>query len=196
MSGSRMDTRRWTPEDLLIIRRDYDQTHSSCQRMAIRFNVTTNAVSKIVTRLGLRRIRRIRWTRRDEERLRELISKHTVDEAVALFSKRTRCAVVMKAKKIKLSLRERSEWYTMMEVAELLGMDPNAAKARFNDGRLKAVPHDSTHPPRKGHSGVWHVSKEDLVDYIRTYPEDLVGRNVDIVTLIDILVGINYKYPG
>ena len=109
--------------------------------------------------------------------------------------KRSRVAVLVKAKKLKLPKNNRDGWYTEQDVAEILGMASRTVQGRIKEGLLTATSHDSTRPPRKGKSAPWHISKASLVNYIRTYPKDLVGRNVDIIVIVDLLSGVKYDSP-
>ena len=42
-------------------------------------------------------------------------------------------------------------------------------------------------PPERGKR---HIKRNALRRFIRTYPEELLGRNVDMVQLVEILAGI------
>ena len=179
----------WTSEEEGIIRERFDQSYESVCRLALLFDVTPCAVSHHVTWMGLRIIRRRRWSPREEEELERLLSNHTIDEVIVL-SRRSYNGVIIKAKRIKLSKNHRDGWFTQEETAKILGMSDKTVGNRIQQGILAAVPHDSTKPPRRGKSAPWHISKKALVDYIRAYPDDLQGRNVDMVLLVDILAGI------
>ena len=37
---------------------------------------------------------------------------------------------------------------------------------------------------------MWHIAEKDLRAYIRRYPEELNGRNVDLIAIVEILAGI------
>lgn len=134
------------------------------------------------------------WSLESERKLEELLSNYTIDQ-VAEKLHRTRIAIIVKSKKLGISRNVRDGWYTEQEVASILGMDPKSVRRRILAGSLVAVPHNSDKLPRKGKSAPWHISKENLVRYIRRCPEDLQGRDVDMVLIVDILVGIKTNIP-
>lgn len=185
-------TRQWTSEDRGVVRERFDQTYASICRLATMFGVTPNAVSELVSRMGLRVVRRKRWSPSEEEKLESLLSNHTIDEVVKL-TRRSYNSIVVKSKRLGLGKNHRDGWYTQMEVAEILGMSDKTVNTRMQRGQIAFVPHDSSRLPRKGKSAPWHITKDSLVDYIRRYPEELQGRNVDMVLLVDILVGVKIR---
>ena len=44
------------------------------------------------------------------------------------------------------------------------------------------VPQDPMHR-------TWHIDQRDLKTIIRRYPQDLDGRNVDLITIVGLLAG-------
>ena len=192
VSNSRA-VKHWTDEELDSIRVAFDQSYRSVEVLAKRFGVSPNAVSHMVDRMGIRIVKRRRWSQRDEERLEEMLSEYSVDE-VARRTGRSLIAIVVKAKRMKLVSNHRSEWYTSQDTAALLGMNSSTVVNRIKAGTLKASAHNSLHPPRKGLSGAWHIHRDDLKDYVQRHPEDLQGRNVDMLLLVDLLCGVKAKY--
>ena len=190
-AGAKVHT--WTNDEKGIIRETFDQSYSSVCRLAQRFGVTPNALSELISRMGLRVVRRRRWSPREEKRLEELLANHSVDEVVKI-TKRSYTAVLVKAKKLHLAKNNREGWYTEEDVAQIFGMSGKTVTNRIEKGLLTAMPHDSSRPPRKGKSAPWHISKESLIGYIRKYPEDLQGRNVDMICLVDVLAGVQTGY--
>jgi len=189
----RHDNHPWSEQDKETIRVMFDQTYASECRIATLLNVTPNAVNHMVNRMGFRKIKRRSWTEKDEERLEELLSQYSIDE-VARRTKRSMVAIVVKAKRMGISANHRSEWYTAQDAATVMGMNSSTVANRIKAGTLKASPHNSLHPPRKGISGAWHIHREDLKDYIQRHPEDLQGRNVDMILLVELLCGIKSAY--
>ena len=61
--------------------------------------------------------------------------------------------------------------------------------------RIKASPHNDTIPTQAG-KAAWHIGQNDLRDYIRRYPEDLTGHNIDVGQLVNVLVGVKYDVPS
>ena len=80
---------------------------------------------------------------------------------------------------------DRDGWYTLNETCEILGKDAAWIIKRIENGALKATRRNLN--PKTGH---WHIERKDLRDFIRKYPEDLTGRNVGLVQIVEILTGI------
>ncbi|MBA7471828.1 hypothetical protein ES707_07140 [subsurface metagenome] len=39
----------------------------------------------------------------------------------------------------------------------------------------------------------WHIEEHDLVQFIRKHPQELVGCNIDIIMIVELLAGIINK---
>ena len=74
-----------------------------------------------------------------------------------------------------------------------MGVDHKWLQVRIDSGALMATHHDGTRP---GPTGLrkWHIKQADLRSFVRRYPEELNGRNVDLILLVELLVGI--QPPG
>jgi len=73
---------------------------------------------------------------------------------------------------------------------EILGHDHKWVQRRIDSGALKATYHFDHRPSQLGGSA-WHIAEADLKYFIKTYPEELVGCNIDIITIVDIISGVN-----
>ena len=98
-------------------------------------------------------------------------------------------SVVVMAKRINAPRRYREGWFTKKEVCEILAHDHKWVQARIDSGALEATYHYEERPTQKGMSA-WHIQEHDLVRYIRKYPQDLVGCNIDIIMIVELLAGI------
>ena len=180
---------RWTEEEREVVRRDYRQTHKSRRELAAKLGVTEYAVAGQVSRMGLgKRTDRRPWTPEEDERLRELIPQKSATR-IAKILHRSINAVTVRAKRLRESQRVRDGWYTKREVSEILGMDHKWVQRRIDAGRLKATWHHGRQPRQNG-GGSWHIEEKDLKRFIRRYPHELNGRNVDLVQVVGILAGI------
>jgi len=98
-------------------------------------------------------------------------------------------SVVVRMKRLHLSRRVRDGWYTKREVCEILGMDHKWVQRRIDSGALKAEPHDPESPlPKKNGGSCWHITEKDLAKFIVHHPQELNGRNVDLIIVVDLLV--------
>lgn len=188
MNGKR---HRWTDEELEIIRRDYQHTNRSRDELAIRLRVTKYAVAGQVRRMGLARHRGKTWSDSDNKRLLILLETYCPEE-VARRMHRSVSSIVGQAKRLGVRRRARNSWFTEKDVSEILGQTAKWVRKRIDTGQIVATYHNGHHPSTKGLS-MWHIDEADLRDYIRTYPQELMGRNVDMIMIVDILAGVSDK---
>lgn len=191
--GGQANKHRWTEEEREIVRRDYDGTNASAARIAQQLGVTFYGVKGQVQRLGvakrsMRNGYRRPWDEEQDAQLADLINRYSVT-TVARRLRRTPASVVVRAKRLGLSRRYRDGWYTKREVCEILGMDHKWVQARIDAGHLKASWHHGNKPQRNV-LAAWHINEKDLRKFIRRYPHDLNGRNVDLVQIVEILAGL------
>ena len=187
--GGSRPKHQWTEEERAIIRRDYQGTLSSRAELAGRLGVTPFAVAGQVARLGMsKRDNRRAWTPEEDRYLLENMNKFSC-YTVARHLGRSINAVVIRSKRLGISLRARDGWFTKNDVCEILGVDHKWIQRRIESGHLKATFHYMRRPSKIGGT-CWHIKESDLKKYIRTYPQELTGRNVDIVMIVDILAGV------
>lgn len=192
--GGSAPKHRWTEEERDIIRREYAQTHESKRRIAAKLSlmtgerITANGVAGQIQRMGIAKSTSRRpWTPEEDETLRELIHRFATI-TIAKRMKRSLNAVEVRAKRLGIKRRYRDGWYTKREVAEILGVDHKKVRAWMDAGKIKASYHHG-HKPQKNGSGAWHFAEKDLASFIRCYPDELNGRNVDLIAIVDILTG-------
>lgn len=179
----------WTDDEREIVRRDYRHTHRSARELGARFGRSEFAVRGLVSRMGLcgHRNRRA-WSDAEDERLRALMERYAT-LTVARRMRRSVCSVVTRAKRLGISRRSRFGWYTKTEVCLVLGVDHHWLQRRIDSGALPATWHNGRRP-EWGSNASWHIAQEDLRCYIRQYPEELNGRNLDVVQVVEILAGL------
>ena len=183
---------KWTDEERDIIRRDYKHTHKSRQELAARLGVTEFGVAGQISTMGIAKSDDRRpWTPQEKEKLANLIPRYCV-RVIARMMHRSLNSVVVMATRINTSRLVREGWFTKREVCEILGHDHKWAQARIDSGALKATYHYGKRPTQKGMSA-WHIEEADLVQFIRKYPQELVGCNIDIIMIVELLAGIINK---
>ncbi len=179
----------WTDDERDIIRKDYRHTRKSRRELAVRLGVTENAVAGQISMMGIAKSTdRCPWTAKEEEKLARLIHRYCV-RAIARMMHRSINSVVVKSKRINVSSLHREGWFTKREVSEILAHDHKWVQLRIDSGALKATYHYESRPTKTGMSA-WHIQEEDLVKYIRKYPQELMGCNIDIIMIVELLVGI------
>lgn len=184
---------QWTEEEDELLRREYQQTHESRDHLALKLGLSVNQVHHRLAKLGLlKKTDRVtyRWTPAEVARLEKLMEQGKNVEQIAKLMNRSPNAITTYAHRhLHLSFRDRNSWYTKKEVCEILGVDHKWVQRRIDSGALKASWHHG-HEPQKNGSGAWHIEGDDLATFIRTYPEDLNGRNVDLVSIVSLIAGL------
>ena len=179
----------WSDEERDIIRRDYKHTHKSRRELAARLGVTEYGVAGQISNMGIAKSddRRL-WTPQEKEKLARLIPQYC-PRRIARMMHRSLNSVVVMAKRINAPRRYREGWYTKREVCEILAHDHKWVQARIDSGALEATYHYEQRPTQKGMSA-WHIEEADLVQFIRKHPQELVGCNIDIIMIVELLAGI------
>jgi len=180
---------KWTEEERLIVRRDYKGTHASAKEIGDRLGVSFLAVRGQVLRMGITFQDRHYWTPKQDEQLRTLMPRYA-PRRVAHMMHRSLNSVVVRAKRLGISRRTRDGWYTKQDVCEILGVDHKWLQRRIDSGALKARYHYPYHKPGILGMACWEIDEKDLVRYIRRYPQELIGRNVDIIQIVELLAGL------
>jgi len=190
--GGAASNHKWTDEERDVIRTLYRQDTESAQLIANRLGVTFNAIKGQVQQLGItKRTGRPWWRTDNDEKLKELIPRYSVTTVARMLGVSI-SSVVNRAKRLGLSRRSRDGWYTKRDICGILGVDHKRVQTFIDSGVLPATYHHG-HRPSKNGSGSWHIAREDLKHFIRKYPEEFNGRNVDLIQIVDILAGIEYE---
>jgi len=180
---------KWTDEERDIIRRDYRHTRVSRQELAAWLGVTEFGVAGQIATMGIAKSDdRHPWTEKEKETLAELIPQYC-PRRVARMMHRSLNSVVVMSKRIHASRRARTGWYTKSEVCAIVGHDHKWVQRRIDSGAIKASYHYEQKPSQKGMSA-WHIEEHDLVQFIRRYPQELVGCNIDIIAIVQLLAGV------
>jgi hypothetical protein len=139
--------------------------------------------------LGLaKRTGRKSWDLEQDDQLRELIARHT-PSVIARVMGRSINSVVVRSKRLGLSRRSRDGWYTKQEVCEIFGVDHKRVQSWIDQGILSASYHHGHRPSNIG-AACWHIERKNIARFIRKYSQELTGRNVDLIQMVEILVGL------
>jgi len=189
IKGGSAPKHRWTDGERLIVRRDYSHSRQSAIEIAERLGVTEFAVKGQVSMMGLgNHDNRHPWTPKEDAKLKRLL-RCWGPRTVAVKMHRSLNSVVLRSKRLNISRRQRDGWFTKREVCEILGVDHKWVQARIDSGALIAYSHYGTEPSKYGMSA-WHIEESALKDFIQRYPQELIGRNLDVIMVVDILVGV------
>jgi len=195
--GGSAPKHKWTDEERAIVRREYNGHNQSAYLIAAKLTsmtgdkITFCAVKEQAARMGILQNKNPDWTDKEIEILSEMITQYA-PITIAHRLHRSLNAIVVKSKRLGYSRRVRDGWYTKAEVAEILGVDHKKVQNWINSGAIKAGFHNPNSPPSKGNgSASWHIKRGALIRFIRKYPQELVGRNVDIIQIVDLLAGLD-----
>ena len=187
--------RWWTEEDRETMRRDFRPGRNNAE-LAARMGRSLTAVKSQATKMGLCRPSRQpnRWTPQEDDRLRDMVGRLN-DERCALALGRGVNSVRIRAKRLGLSWQDHDGWYNATEVARILGVDRHWVLLRIKQGTLRASPFGNREPQQRG-MACWRIGEQDLRGFLRRYPHELSGRNVDLVQIVQILAGLDYGGGG
>lgn len=190
---------KWTDEDREYVRVHYRGDNKSAEEIAQVIGCTFNAVKGQVQNLGVQKNTDYRkeWTHAEEKQLRELVQTHSVRQ-ISHIMHRGIGSLTNKIKRLRLSRRYRTGWYTKQEVCEILGVDHKWVQRRIDRRNLKARFHDGVRPNSKGMRR-WHIDAIDLANFIRRHARELNQRNIDlpeIVFLLDLPLNENGNGNG
>jgi len=131
------------------------------------------------------------WNPQQDELLRDLIARYAAI-TVARKMGRSLNSVVVRSKHLGIHRRNHDGWYTKKEACEVLGVGHKWLQQRIDSGALKATYHNGQRPTFHDGLAMWHIAEKDLRAFIRRYPDELNGRNVDLIAIVEILVGLQY----
>lgn len=182
---------QWTQEEKDYIRVNYQGNQQSAKSLAATIGVSDTAVKGQLSAMSVRRrAPHRRWTKQDEQQLETLAHTHP-PHVIAKKMNRSTDAVIVRMKKRRLLRRNRDAWYTATDAAQVLGRDPKWVTSQIANGKLKASKHHQGSEKANGTGqSPWHIRPKDLKNFIRAYPQDLQGRNIDIVAVVDLLAGV------
>ena len=173
-----------------MVRLNYRGTTESRRELADEIGVTPTAVAGQVARMGIAKTTARRpWNAEEDQRLRELSATMGLP-AVAAEMGRTINSVNVRAKRLGISRRGRDGWFTLREVCHILGQDHHWVQHRIDSGQIPAQRHHGEGESDKPAGRMWHIAAPDLAHFIRTHPEDLEGRNVDLIAIVETLTGL------
>ncbi len=179
---------KWTPEDDNYLRRNFDGTQESVRIIASYMGLGFYAVDTRASNLGIKNKGRFSpWSNQDQEHLGGLVGRFSF-EVIAERLERSVYSVKGAVYRFGFLARYRDGWYTASEAASILGVHEGWISRRIKEGLLKAKKH-GTGPERCNHGPrQWHIEEKDLRQFILDYSSDLVGRNVDLWAILNIVV--------
>ena len=188
--------RHWTQEELDLMRREYQHTRQSRRNLARRLGSSESAIGRQLAIMGVTKSSQRSWTHQEDQQLLDLVERRPLT-TIASTMNRSMASVAARAKHLNACRTHRDRWYTLQETAAITGMDERTLITRIMDGALWATRHN--YPQDQDHQqpyGCWHIEEKDLRRFIRQQPQDLSGRNIDIVQLVQVLAGLAPLHQG
>ena len=184
----------YTEEQLALIRRYYNSGEMSHKKLAATIGTTGSALKWKAGCLGLTRSNVQhsfrRFTPAEDEILMEMAGQYNIS-SIAVKVKHTPQAVQDRLRYLRISYNttNRDGWYTLSDAAQIFGMSTQTVRKLIDSGEIKARTFYND-KPKTMYGEVWQISKESLRAYVRKHPHQLNGRKVDMINLVEILVGV------
>lgn len=179
----------WTKEGLDFVKERY-LTGVSSKIIARELDVSISSVKGVVRYFGINRrtIDRVEWTGKEDDYLREHygnVPVYKISKNIQKIegNKRSPNAIYLRASKLKLNGYGRHDWYTLGDLSQSLKVRSATVHNWVKCGRLRAG--------RYNNNGDKHctmmVKRKDLAIFIRSYPEEINHRPIDVMFLVEVL---------
>ncbi len=176
---------KWTPEDDSYLRVNFDGSHASISKLAAFLGVGFYAVDTRLSRMGLKNKGRWQpWSVEDRERLTELVGQYP-PQTVAETMGRSLYAVRGAVGRFGLRWGFRDGWYTAGEVAQILGVFIEWVHRRIAEGTL--IAEEQGVVTHRAGPWRWRIQEMHLRQFILDHAGELVGRNVDLWAVVNIV---------
>ena len=181
--------RHWKPQEIETLQHEWRPGENN-DFLAAKLGRSRNSIKGKAGNLGLTRRRGFRlWTAQEDEQLRELVGRMP-DHQVARKMGRSVNAVRVRTQRLGVSWRDRDGWYTAQEAGEIMGVDSHWIASRIREGTLTATRKQGDEPRGGRQAVIWRIERKALREFLRRYPHELTGRNVDLVQIVEILAGL------
>jgi len=183
----------YTDADDILIRERYRSTRASAQALADMLGTSVSGIKCRAQRIGVSRAGHrgngAPWTTEEDELLREIYPKLSLAKIKKKLG-RSMSSVVARCKVLHLSRKYHDGFFTLREVGQIMGREPYWLRRQIDAGLLKAERNNPDFAPQENGGSYWRISEAAVRDYIRRFPQELIGRGFDVVMVVDLLVGI------
>jgi hypothetical protein len=177
----------WTPERDQVLRDRYTSRQRKCGDLLGRaWGIPGYAVRRHAAQLGLTRPwpkDRRNWTAEELSFLEEHAGVRHANW-IAKRLKRSLSSVVIRMKRLHIS-RVVREGYRMRDLEMCFGMDHRAIGRWIREGKLGAKRAGMNRTPEQG--DFWHVTDEDIMQFLREHPTAYRLDRVDQVWFLDLV---------
>jgi transposase-like protein len=184
-----------TEEEKEYIRCNYKGNKKSSSQIAYDLGISFNTLKWQLQKLGISYRHTRYWTKEEKNKLIELSGKYCVWRVARILNRSLNSIHVMR-KVLNITRIGRDGWYTGRDICNILGINHNVFDRWVNSKILVATKYTATTTEENRPGAIWHISKKDLKLFIRTYPQELIGKNIDIIQIVDILSELNHNSNG
>lgn len=182
----------WTDDKDEIVRVKFGKVPAWQIGQELEPKASAKQVYRRARQLGLTSVR-YGWSLADDKIIYDNADKMHPSEIRKLLSRdRSEDCISWRIHRLGIKVRNAGEWLHAASFATMTGINRHWVGKLIELGFLKATRYNSNKPSEHG----WYkIKKEDAIDFCRKYPCELQGRNVDMILLIDTLVGVKNKLP-
>jgi len=183
----------WTPQEIEVLTQYFSSQRGTMSKLVLLLpRRSPQAIRNKANKMGLstRPQPRKPWMKNEDEWLMENVERLSFRELCAHLH-RGENSIKNRMRELRLTKSYRDGWFTMHDVAEVLGSSRKRVLKLIEDGKLKAR--------RRATGADYQIDSEtrcaveittrDLRDFIKAYPGELQGRPVDMVSVVQVLVG-------
>ena len=180
----------WTKQETEMLVSEYDGTCRKAELIACKVNhetgdrISMDAVMVKAFYLGLCKPKSFKWSPDDDEKLKSLFTRYPL-KIVAEKMNRAPGSVKVRARQLRCSSKMRDDWYCKQDIVDICGVARGTVLGWIKSGTLKASLH---HGNGTVSNDTWHIDESDFRDFLLEHIMELQGRNVDLFTLVHILV--------
>jgi hypothetical protein len=186
-------SRPWTKDEVEYVRVHYKNNRASLASIAKHLNRTTYSIHNKVSALSITNGRQKYkpWVKADEEFLKDKYGEYSMNKLCETLS-RTATSITCKAYALGIKRCFRNDWYTLGDISKICGVALETVGQWIKDRKLIA---DSEYNKNDDRVRVHRISIDAFRKFLRRFPIELQGHNVDIVQLVEILAGVIYDNP-
>lgn len=174
--------KKYTIEQEEYIRTHYTGTCNSAKQISQDLNIPYKHIFYLVKKLGIgKRLKKFKpWTESEEERLKDEVARLSLI-TIANRHNRSPIAIKDRCQELGISRKGRDGWYNERDICEIFGVTHEWLVRRIENNRIQAE--------KRGNQ--WCVTRDNLIEYIRSNPHNIDGRKIDMFYFVDLLIGVH-----
>lgn len=180
------DSGWWSEEDKNYVIQNYKHTIESAQQVGNVLKRTAIAVQCMAGTLHLQNRVRNNWKTEEDE----FLTDNYADKSMHFLTDklgRSRNSIYCRAEELGIVRHDRNDCFTIQDLVPVLGIAHRTIRSWIESGKLKC----EVEKPESGPVFRYRITRQNLKLFLKKYPLELQGKNVDMVWLIDILTAPN-----